>query len=129
MVTFISGMVDKIFELIWNVGIQTLLFLTALQGIPTSMYEAASIEGGTGWENFWKITFPMVSPTILVNVIFTIIDTFNNYSNPVTSYINNFATGAAFEYASALSWVYAVLSLLIIVVFYFVINKFVYYET
>ena len=109
-------------------GLQTLLFLAALQTVPASMYEAARIEGGTAWENFWKITFPMVSPTILINVVYSIVDSFNDYSNEIVKYINSFATRAYFEYSSAMAWVYTVISLLFVGIFYFIVNKFVYYE-
>ena len=128
VVNFITGMVDSLFELIWRSGLQTLLFLAALQTVPQSMYEAARVEGGTSWENFWKITFPMVSSTILINIIYSIVDSFNDYNNPVVSYINGFARSGYFEYSSALSSVYTILCLLFVGVFYFIINKFVYYE-
>ena len=78
IVRFISNMVDSLLNLLWSAGMQTLLFLAALQAIPPSVYEAATIEGGSAWENFWKITFPMVSPTILINAIYSIIDRFNS---------------------------------------------------
>ena len=128
LVSFITGMVDSLFELIWKSGLQTLLFLAALQTVPVSMYEAARVEGGTAWENFWKITFPMVSPTILINVIYSIIDSFNDYNNPAVSYINGFARTGYLEYSSALSVIYSILCLALVGVFYMVINRFVYYE-
>ena len=121
-------MVDSIFELIWKSGIQTLLFLAALQTISPSLYEAAKMEGGTAWENFWKITFPMVSPTILINLIYSIIDNFSDYSNQVVTYINSFSQQAMFEYSSALTWVYALLMLAFVALVYVVVNRFVYYE-
>ena len=128
VVSFITKMVDSIFELIWKSGIQTLLFLAALQTISPSMYEAAKMEGGTAWENFWKITFPMVSPTILINLIYSIIDNFSDYSNQVVTYINSFSQQAMFEYSSALTWVYALLMLAFVALVYVVVNRFVYYE-
>ena len=66
--------VYNIFNLVWNSGVQILIFLAGLQTIPGQLYESASMEGCTAWETFWKITFPLVSPMILMNVIFTIID-------------------------------------------------------
>lgn len=70
----LTGVVDSLFALIWKSGIQIIIFLAGLQTIADSMYEAAKIEGATGWETFWKITFPMISPMIILNLIFTIID-------------------------------------------------------
>lgn len=72
----IQTITSDIFNLLWSAGIQILIFLAALQQIPVSAKEAASMEGATGWEFFWKITFPMISPMILANLIYTVIDTF-----------------------------------------------------
>ena len=72
----INSVVTNIFGLIWSSGIQILIFLAALQNIPVSAKEAASMEGATAWEYFWKITLPYVSPMILANFIYTVIDSF-----------------------------------------------------
>lgn len=76
LTTTIQTITSDIFNLLWSAGIQILIFLAALQQIPVSAKEAASMEGATGWEFFWKITFPMISPMILANLIYTVIDTF-----------------------------------------------------
>jgi len=128
LVESITGLVDTLFSLLWKSGIQTLLFLSALQTVPESMYEAARMEGGTAWENFWKITFPMLSPTILINLVFSIIDTFNDYGNVVVNYINSFSRSAFFEYSACLSWIYSVLIVALLALAYGVVNRFVYYE-
>lgn len=88
-------------------GVQILVFLTALQSIPPSLFEVAKIEGATKWEEFWKITFPMLTPMIFVNIVYTIIDTFTNPVYGVLSYIHTvaFARGRM-GFASALSWIY-----------------------
>lgn len=124
----ITGTVDTLFSLLWKCGIQTLLFLSALQTVPVSMYEAARMEGGTAWENFWKITFPMLSPTILINLVFSIVDTFNDYGNGVMIYINTTARNAFIEYSACLSWIYTIIIVALLVLVYGVVNRFVYYE-
>ena len=123
-----TGFVDSIFNLLWKSGIQTLLFITALQSIPVSMYEAAKMEGGTAWEIFWKITFPMVSSTILLNVIYTVIDTFSDPGNRIVKYVNDFARMGDFNYSSALIWIYTLIILVLVGLCYLIINRFVYYE-
>ena len=128
LVEGITGVVNNIFDLLWNSGIQTLLFLAALQTVPVSMYEAAKIEGGTSWENFWKITFPMLGPTILINIVYTIVETFNNYGNSVVMYVNNLAMNASFEYSAALSWIYAIVVVVFLAIAYGLVNRVVYYE-
>lgn len=62
LINSVTAIVDSLFELIWKTGIQQLIFLAGLQTINASMYEVAKIEGATGWETFWKVTFPMISP-------------------------------------------------------------------
>src|SRR5690554_3064516 len=78
---FIFQAINEVPLIIRSSGIQILIFLAALQSIPKSLYEAAHMEGATGWEAFWKITFPLVSPLLLVNVVYTIVDSFTAADN------------------------------------------------
>ena len=128
LTTTIETITSDIFNLIWAAGIQILIFLAALQQIPTSAKEAASMEGATGWEFFWKITFPMISPMILANLIYTVIDTFIDSENPVMELIMGQIRDAKYGWSSAMAWVYfaivaAALGLIVVVV-----SKFVFYE-
>ena len=124
----LTGVVDSLFALIWKSGIQIIIFLAGLQTIADSMYEAAKIEGATGWETFWKITFPMISPMIILNLIFTIIDSFTDYNNVVMKYINEQQIGMRLAYSSTLGWVYFLMVVVIIVMVYLIINKRVFYQ-
>ena len=120
---------DRIFDVVWDSGIQIILFLAALQGISPALYEACDVEGATAWEKFWLITFPNVSPIILVNVVYTIVDTFSDPSNPVLSQIEGLITGT-FDYgtAAAMVWVYFVIVLAIIGLVFLICKKLVFYE-
>src|SRR5690606_35355049 len=71
---YVNAMIDNLPEVIRSSGVQILIFLAGLQSIPPEIYEAADVEGATPWEKFWLITFPMVSPLILTNLVYTIID-------------------------------------------------------
>ena len=73
---YITAAVARINDIISLSGVQIIIFIAALQSIPSSMYEVAKIEGATGYETFWKVTFPMVMPHIITNVVFTIVDSF-----------------------------------------------------
>lgn len=73
---YIVAAVARINDIISASGVQIILFIAALQSIPGSMYEVAKIEGATGYETFWKVTFPMVMPHIITNVVYTIVDSF-----------------------------------------------------
>lgn len=85
-VEYITGLIARIYEIVRASSVQIIIFLAALQSVPTSMYEVAKIEGATTYETFWKVTFPMVSPLILTNVVYTIVDSFVNSEVVTTAY-------------------------------------------
>ena len=126
--TFISAVADNIFGIVWNSGIQIILFLAALQNIPASAREAAQMEGATAWEYFWKITFPYVSPFILANLIFTVIDSFTNPMNSVMNRISTMRSQFDFGEASAMAWIYFLVVIVAIGLVTAVMNRFIYYE-
>lgn len=76
LLDYIVAAVARINDIIAASGVQIILFIAALQSIPGSMYEVAKIEGATGYETFWKVTFPMVMPHIITCVVYTIVDSF-----------------------------------------------------
>ncbi len=104
----IFQMIDSIYDIVMASGIQIIVFLSGLQSISPSLYEAADVEGCSAWESFWKITFPMVSPLLLVNCIYTIIDFFMKNDNKVIEHINEVMYGVQMDLgvASAESWIY-----------------------
>lgn len=109
-------------------GVQILIFLSALQAIPPSVFESAKVEGATKWEEFWKITFPMLTPTILVNFVYTVIDSFSNPKYQILSYIQGLAfKGNRIGYASALSWIYFIIVAVIIGLIWIVLSKRIQY--
>ena len=128
IVSFLTGIIDRIFNLTWQSGVQILLFLTGLQTIPSSLKEAASVEGATSWEYFCKIILPMISPVILVNVIYTIIDTFTSYTNPAMKYISDQANGLNYSYSSALAWLYFVCIMVILGVVMMLLSRKIFYS-
>jgi len=126
---------EKVFEVIDNIydvaiasGIQIIIFLSGLQTISSSMYEAADIEGCTKWESLWKITFPMISSMFLVNWIYTVVDFCMRSDNKVIEKIQSVMIDQMqYGRASAMSWVYFVVILAFIGVSSFLISKEVYY--
>ncbi len=125
----IETLVNKIYDIVMSSGVQILIFLAALQSISPSLYEASAIEGATGWENFWKITLPMISPMILVNSVYTIIDVMGSSSNSVVNSLYSLAMGE-FEYglSSAMGTIYFGITIAILGIVVFVMSKTVYYE-
>ncbi len=110
----ITQTVGQIFDLTWKSGVQILLLLSALHSIPDSMYEAAKIEGATGWEIFWKITFILISPTIVMAIIYSIIDYFTDYSNSIMQMIVDNVQLGKFEYSTTISILYFIVVMIII---------------
>ena len=106
----ITGLVDKIYEVIDLSAIQILIMLVGMQSISPSLYEAAMVEGATAWEKFWKITFPMISPLVFTCIIYTIIDSFTANDNKVMELMSTTAfTDLKFSLASAMGWLYFLL--------------------
>jgi ABC-type sugar transport system permease subunit len=125
---YIFLIVNQIYDIAMASGIQIIIFLSALQTIPPSMFEAAKIEGSTSWECFWKITFPMVSPLILVNVVYSVVDYFLRTDNRVMEKINvTLMQRMEFGFATAMAWVYFLAVILILGVAMAAISKRVYY--
>lgn len=123
----IFEIVNSVYKVAIASGIQIIIFLSGLQTIPKSMYEAASIEGCSSWESLWKITFPMVSPMILVCWIYTIIDFFMNSDSAIMNKIDTNVTLLKYGFSSAMSWIYFLIVLAIIGISSWLISKVVYY--
>lgn len=86
----LTGLVSSILDLIWQSGIQILLFVGGMQSISSSLLEVCEVEGASPWQTFWKVTFPLVTPFILLNAVYSIIDSFTYYSNPVMQRIEEY---------------------------------------
>ena len=125
LVQFFTMIADNVFDVLYSGGIQMLMFLAALQSISPSLYEAASIEGATAWESFWKITVPMLLPFMLINIVYTIVDCFTASSNLVMKQVMASVELIQMGRAAAMTWVYCgiVLALLGIVFFLFSRSK------
>lgn len=107
---FIFDFINRIFELVWKSGIQILLLLAGLQTVSPTLYEAASIEGATAWEIFWKITLPMLSPVLVLVTVYSVIDSFTDVSsNAIMGKIMSLASSFNYGVSAALSWVYFLL--------------------
>ncbi len=131
LVEYVVDIVNNIFNIVNRSGVQMLIFLAGLQSISPAIYESCTMDGATGWETFWKITFPMISPMILVNTVYTVIDSFTSQSNEVMSYINRVYEGTtrnARVLSSAMSWMYFLIVLVIIASVAGLISAFVFYQ-
>ncbi|WP_341281870.1 sugar ABC transporter permease [Paenibacillus sp. FSL H8-0537] len=126
-VEYLTGAVSRIYEIISQSGVQILIFLAGLQSISPSLYEAAKIEGSTGYEAFWKITFPMISPLILTNLVYTIIDSF------ISDETSRLVVDTAFKsynfgLSAAMAWMYFVVIALVLWITTSIVSRKVFYQ-
>jgi len=134
---------------LWSVGGGMIIYLAGLQSIPTTFYEAAQLDGANGWQQFFRITIPLMSPVILYNLIIGIIGTFQYFTEVYvltsgltggpggpaksTLFYNVYLYSNAFRYmnmgyASALAWVLFVIVLLLTLLVFRSSAAWVYYE-
>jgi ABC-type sugar transport system permease subunit len=127
LVEYVTTLINSIYNIVNRSGVQMLIFLSGLQSISPAIYEACSIDGASAWETFWKITFPMISPMILVNGVYTIIDSFTTDSNAVMTYISDVYQQSN-TLSTAMAWVYFLIVILIIAAFAGIISTYVFYQ-
>lgn len=125
---YIIDIVGQVYDVAISSGIQIVIFLSGLQTISPSMYEAAKIEGCTSWESFWKITFPMIGSMILVNVVYTFVDFFTKNNSNLMNYIQTTLLNK-FDYGmtSAMSWVYFLIIAAFLGIVFAIGSRTVYY--
>jgi len=126
--SYIFEIVNQIYTIAMASGIQIIIFLSALQTIPPSVFEAANIEGATSWECFWKITFPMLSSLILVNIVYSVVDFFlrtdSDVMEKITLALNQ---NLDFGYSAAMAWFYFLVVIVILGITIKLVSKKVYY--
>jgi ABC-type sugar transport system permease subunit len=128
--TFLSFLNRSVFVL-WRSGVQILIFIAGLKSIDPALYEAAEVDGANSWNSFWKITLPMLSPVILFNVVYTVIDSFTDYFNTVLRYIRV----VTFEYSemrmgypSALGNIYFIIIFVMVIIVFGLLSRFTFYR-
>ncbi|WP_370621885.1 carbohydrate ABC transporter permease [Bacillus sp. JCM 19034] len=127
IISYLTGAVDRIYDIISASGVQIIIFLAGLQAIPSHLYEVSNIEGATPYEAFWKITFPMISPLILTNVIYSVIDSFTG--NDMTTLIQQTAFQQFnFGLSAAMSWIYFLIIAVTLAIVTYFISKKVFYQ-
>lgn len=119
--------INQIYDIVIASSIQTVIFLSGLQSINGSLYEAAQIEGCTAWETFWKITFPMISPLILVNWIYGIVDYAMRSDNILITHVESFRATLDYGFASAMSLTYSLCVVIVVAISSLIISRMVYY--
>lgn len=127
---FLTSTVNDIQNLLYMSVIPTIIILAGLQSVSRSIYEASYVEGATSWEVLWKISLPMVSPLLLVSLIYCVIDSFTGVGNSIISRVGyECFTAFNFGIGSAVAWSYLIVVLLIVAVVFLIANRFVSYDT
>ena len=121
----ISNLFSGLIMILWNSGIQILIFLAGLQKVPRTLYEAAKIDGASGWESFWKITLPTVKPLILLNSVYTVVTLATGGSNEIIELIYNatYTATQGYSYAMAMSWIYTLVVAVILVIVFLLLRE------
>ena len=128
LLNYLVAVIGRLYDLVIASGVQILIFLSGLNTISPALYESSNIEGATAWENFWKITMPMVGPYFLLNTVYTIIDSFTNMKNVVVSTIRGYIVSFSdFSYGAAISWIYFGIIFLILGLLTALLSKKVFY--
>ncbi len=130
---------------VWQFGSPMIIFLAGLRQIPQDLYEAASMDGASGWRQFWKITLPLLAPVIFFNLVFQTIEAFKAFTQafiisggegwPIDStlfyslylYIEAFAN-FRMGYASALAWLLLIIIAAFTAIAFATSKYWVYYE-
>jgi multiple sugar transport system permease protein len=129
---------------IWGIGNAMLIMLAGLQGVPTELYDAAKVDGANGWQTFWKVTFPMISPVIFYNLVLSVVGLFQYFLVPLvvnqgtgrpggaTFFYNlylykTFFTYQDMSYGSTLAWFLFAVILVVTIVLFGTAKYWVYY--
>lgn len=122
---YLSTAINELFMIIWQTGIQILLFIAGLQSIPDLLYEVAKVEGATKWEEFWFLTLPMLARTMLLVIIFTVVELITAKTNPIITQGYNQFNVLEFGRGSAMLWLYFSIVGIFIAIFFLIYNKIV----
>lgn len=118
---------ENMVTVLWYSGVQILILLVSIQRISPELYEAASIDGASGWEKFWKITLPYTIPTLLVCALYTVIELANDSTNAVNRYIADKMFDhklGYYSYSSAMAWIYTAAIIVILLLIFGVLKFF-----
>ncbi|MDR1532607.1 MAG: sugar ABC transporter permease [Clostridiales bacterium] len=116
---------DNVVILLWFSGVQILIFLSGLQKVDRAIYDAADVDGASGWQKFWKITIPTLKPFLFLNAMYTIVDIANSSINPIIGFIRQamFQLLRGFGFAASLTWLYFGLIVVVVLIYYLLLGR------
>ncbi len=120
---------NRITWILWRSGVQMVLFLSGLQSINPALYESAQVDSATEWEIFWKITFPMISPVLLLVTVYTIIDSYIDPTNPIVDlFLKRAFYQSQYSAGAAMSFIYLAVMMAFIGLVFLVMKKYIQSE-
>lgn len=121
----ISDLFSSLILILWNSGIQILIFLAGLQKVSVTLYEAAKIDGASAWESFWKITLPTVRPLILLNALYTVITLATISTNEIIELIVTVTNAATkgYSYGAAMTWLYTMVVAVVLLLTFLLLRE------
>jgi ABC-type sugar transport system permease subunit len=121
----VEYLLSSLILILWFSGVQILIYLASLRKIDKSIYEAASIDGASAWESFWKVTLPSLSTTTIIVAIYTIITLSHFSENKVVKYIygQTYAVQGGIGYASAMSFLYFFVLIVILALVFWLLTS------
>ncbi len=127
--SIVETLVSNVYTITMSSGVQILIFLAGLQTIPPSLYEASSIEGATAWEDFWKITLPMISPIVLVNAVYTVVDILGSSDNSIVNKLYDISISQGnYGLSASMGVMYFGITFAIVGLVIYFMSRFVFYE-
>ncbi len=124
--SLVSGFLTMVTSVLWKSGVQIVIYLSGLQSISHTLYEAARVDSATEWEMFWLITLPMMTPMILLNLVYSVVDCFINADDPLFKHIQNIAfQESRFEDAAAMSWLFFLWVILFVGIIFLIMRRFI----
>lgn len=124
LVDFFQTAISQIFNLVWQSGIQIVLVIAGMQSIPDSLYEVSKVEGASKWEEFWFITFPMLSRITILVIIFTMVELVTKKTNAVMSYVYSLMSTLNYDESSAMLWLYLFFSSAVMGIVILIFNRY-----
>lgn len=138
-----GAMAVIVFLKVWQFGSSMLIFLAALKDVPQDLYEAASVDGSTKFYSFFRITIPLITPTIFFNLVMQLVNAFQEFNGPYlvtgkgplnSTYLTSmFIYDNAFKffnmgYASAASWILFLIIVVVTLILFATQDKWVFYS-
>ncbi len=115
--SFFGTIMSQIGTIMWASSVEILIFLAALQSVPAILYEVVELDGASAWESFWHVTLPYISPFVILNCIYALVDSFVASDNPVMGIMLSLNNQTKFGVSSALAWMYMLAALIVILIF------------